>query len=121
MYCTRCGKKIPEDSTFCPLCGENLLTMDQNNTSENANENSYIKEDKVSFSAKKKESEGESETEKTTAIVSNGCEVNYSKKQNLQKTVKLYEWITSICIAVQAITSAFLFNRIQKYYWQVNQ
>lgn len=24
MYCTHCGKSIPEDSVFCPLCGQSL-------------------------------------------------------------------------------------------------
>ena len=26
MYCSHCGKQIPEDSVFCPLCGQSLET-----------------------------------------------------------------------------------------------
>lgn len=25
MFCTKCGKKIPDGGTFCPNCGENLV------------------------------------------------------------------------------------------------
>ena len=26
MYCIKCGKQIPDDSQFCPYCGENQQT-----------------------------------------------------------------------------------------------
>jgi hypothetical protein len=33
MYCTHCGKKIPNDSKFCPFCGveQKILGWDTNN------------------------------------------------------------------------------------------
>ncbi len=26
MFCTNCGKQIPEDARFCPACGTPVLT-----------------------------------------------------------------------------------------------
>ena len=32
MYCNKCGKQIPDDSTFCPHCGNKLETIAQEET-----------------------------------------------------------------------------------------
>lgn len=29
MFCVKCGEAIPDNSKFCPLCGENLADLDQ--------------------------------------------------------------------------------------------
>lgn len=31
MYCTRCGKEIQNDSTFCPYCGSKVIRPYQEN------------------------------------------------------------------------------------------
>lgn len=28
MYCSNCGKKIPDDSTFCPFCGSKVMGLE---------------------------------------------------------------------------------------------
>lgn len=30
MFCRKCGKKIPDDSKFCPSCGETTFTNERN-------------------------------------------------------------------------------------------
>ncbi len=36
MFCSKCGKKIPEDSSFCPFCGENIVHGEESAPSEHA-------------------------------------------------------------------------------------
>lgn len=31
MYCYQCGKQVEEDVKFCPYCGAQLNSHDQNN------------------------------------------------------------------------------------------
>ncbi|MDL2310539.1 zinc-ribbon domain-containing protein, partial [Peptostreptococcaceae bacterium OttesenSCG-928-C18] len=37
MFCPNCGKKIPENSRFCPMCGFNIKEFFNNSFNENAN------------------------------------------------------------------------------------
>lgn len=42
MYCSRCGAKLPENSSFCSECGNNLGTNVQNVTTSSAQPKSKI-------------------------------------------------------------------------------
>ena len=37
MYCRKCGKEIPEDSKFCPECGERISEKNKNHYFSNSN------------------------------------------------------------------------------------
>ena len=39
MYCRICGKSIPEDSRFCPYCGQKVVLAETDSPSESVNEN----------------------------------------------------------------------------------
>lgn len=43
MYCSRCGKEIPDDSMFCPECGQRVEGNNQNINRDNA-QNTNTKE-----------------------------------------------------------------------------
>ena len=34
MYCSRCGNKIDNDSSFCPSCGEKIIRENNNKTQQ---------------------------------------------------------------------------------------
>lgn len=40
MYCSKCGKEIPDDSMFCPECGQRVEDNNQNINRNNAQNNS---------------------------------------------------------------------------------
>lgn len=40
MYCSKCGKEIPDDSMFCPECGQRVEDNNQNINRDNAQNNS---------------------------------------------------------------------------------
>ena len=39
MYCSKCGKEIPDDSIFCPECGQRIEGNNQNINRDNAQNN----------------------------------------------------------------------------------
>lgn len=36
MYCSKCGKEIPDESDFCSYCGADLQMKKDNNEEENS-------------------------------------------------------------------------------------
>ena len=50
MYCSKCGKEIPEESVFCPECGNRCkLSADKENKEIDTKENNIYFNNNINY------------------------------------------------------------------------
>lgn len=98
MYCTNCGKQIPDDSKFCEFCGAAVLPDDDNDETQKL---SVIEENEhpVSIASSCEEKSSESSSGRSNSV-RNGFHLVLSKIAIFMKRKKKELLIAAVAAAV---------------------
>lgn len=111
MYCRKCDKTLPADSTFCPYCGNEKLEADPAPETEVA-ETVEAPETEVAEAVETEETEVTEETAEETEVTEEAEVAEEAPATTEKKSGKGVIVLLSVLVALMAIVCAFLAGRL---------